>query len=906
MIPHKLELKNFLCYGEKVQEVNFKEYSLICLSGKNGNGKSALLDAMTWALWGQARKVTGAIKADEGLLRLGQTRMMVSFEFELGEKTYRVRREYAKTYGKPYAAVDFEVFNESTSRFVSLTDKTIRATQQKIEKTLALDFDTFINSAFLKQGHSNEFSKKTPKERKIILANILGLSKYDRLQQLALEHVKKNTEEKKVTVRLIEQNNEELCKKNDVTKNLEHQQEALKKNSKELDAISKKQSLFEKERSTLEEKKRQDTFLKKQLDNQKKVINEKYQAVLKTVATWKNIHYKSLNLPNIKHLDEEQKALRSQEKVFIEHKQKILKIQESILNKKELLQKKLLSLKRNQEKELGSCKLDLEKQKLTLKHHAQNIHKREISINSDRKSIKDLEQDIQNIEKKLNERETFEKHLETINQQFEKRKIFYQTLVQKGNHTKGILKDLEQKKHVTQDKKNPACPLCEQVLTLKRKQFLACQLGKQESFHQHRLSRISKLLPAVKNLLLEQHKIIQTLSKKHDAFTQQKVQLEAFTKQHTQLCQNVKTENAQLKELKKQHLETEKLIQEQKKLLAEKEKEFKQREEHDSELVKIKAALNKLVQQKDSIAFDAKTYSEIQKKLKRIENEYKKAQTIKQEREQQPSRKLTISQLCKELKKEKKSVEELETERKKITFNASEEADLITKINDLQKQQNHFVKTKETILQDIGKLINELSRLEKLKSIQKNYKTTLNKIHDEIEDYQILAHTFSKNGIQALLIEEAVPEIEEEANNILSKLTNNQAQIFIESLRDLKSGGVKETLDIKITDAAGIRPYEMYSGGEAFRIDFALRIAISKLLARRVGTSLQTLIIDEGFGSQDEEGLARLMSAIHAIHKDFSKVIIVSHLPQFKDNFPIHFLVEKGPSGSTIRIEERG
>ena len=57
--------------------------------------------------------------------------------------------------------------------------------------------------------------------------------------------------------------------------------------------------------------------------------------------------------------------------------------------------------------------------------------------------------------------------------------------------------------------------------------------------------------------------------------------------------------------------------------------------------------------------------------------------------------------------------------------------------------------------------------------------------------------------------------------------------------------------------------HELFSGGEAFRIDFALRIAISKLLARRAGTALQTLIIDEGFGSQDEEGLAHIMEALY-------------------------------------------
>src|SRR3989304_8688178 len=77
MIPLKLQVKNFLSYGSDIQEIDFRPYHLICLSGKNGHGKSALLDAITWAVWGQARKVTNAVKADQNLLHLGQTQMMV-------------------------------------------------------------------------------------------------------------------------------------------------------------------------------------------------------------------------------------------------------------------------------------------------------------------------------------------------------------------------------------------------------------------------------------------------------------------------------------------------------------------------------------------------------------------------------------------------------------------------------------------------------------------------------------------------------------------------------------------------------------------------------------------------------------------------------------------------------------
>ena len=191
MIPIKLELKNFLSYPDTNTEVDFKDYSLICLSGKNGNGKSALLDAITWVIWGQARKVSGTIKPDSGLLRLGQTRMMVSLVFEFANKIYKVRREYSKTYGKSVAVLDFELFDKKNDRFISLTDKTIRLTQIKIEKLLGLVYQTFVNSAFLRQGLADEFSKKSPKERKQILSNILGFSVYDELQSKALELSKK-------------------------------------------------------------------------------------------------------------------------------------------------------------------------------------------------------------------------------------------------------------------------------------------------------------------------------------------------------------------------------------------------------------------------------------------------------------------------------------------------------------------------------------------------------------------------------------------------------------------------------------------------------------------------------------------------------------------------------------------
>ena len=118
-----------------------------------------------------------------------------------------------------------------------------------------------------------------------------------------------------------------------------------------------------------------------------------------------------------------------------------------------------------------------------------------------------------------------------------------------------------------------------------------------------------------------------------------------------------------------------------------------------------------------------------------------------------------------------------------------------------------------------------------------------------------------------------------------------------------KSGGTKETLDIKISDEMGTRNYELYSGGEAFRTDFSLRIALSKLLAKRAGTRLRTLVIDEGFGTQDAQGLEHLVEAIQSISDDFDKIIVVTHLEALKNAFPVRIEVVKHPdTGSTYEV----
>jgi exonuclease SbcC len=171
--------------------------------------------------------------------------------------------------------------------------------------------------------------------------------------------------------------------------------------------------------------------------------------------------------------------------------------------------------------------------------------------------------------------------------------------------------------------------------------------------------------------------------------------------------------------------------------------------------------------------------------------------------------------------------------------------------------------------------------------------------------YEELRLAFGKNGIPAMIIETAIPELETAANRLLNRMTDGRMSLMLTTQREKVTGGVAETLDIQIADELGTRAYEMFSGGEAFRINFALRVALSQMLARRAGAQLRTLFIDEGFGTQDEEGRNKLVEAITAIQDDFDLILVITHIEDLRDSFPVHVLIEKQADGNGSRISVR-
>lgn len=906
MIPLKLQIKNFLSYGPTLQSIDFGPYPLICLNGKNGHGKSALLDAITWAVWGQARKISGVAKADAHLLRLGQTNMMVIFDFVFNNNTYRVKREFTLSKsGNHQTVLEFGILDAQSDKLQPLTDKTIRGTQQTIEQLIGLDFDSFINSAFLRQGQSNEFSKKSPKERKDILAAILQLDKYEQLRKAAQEHYKHINDDIVRTKTTQERLEKEFAK----IGQLETESSALESNLFVLkatyDAESDKLNTIKQQKNNLLLDQQKHDLSLTQLA-EKVAQKKKLEGEVHTLFTqWRHTNATLLRTINPQELATKKQLLTQQLAQSMHMQQEQLKLKEAHLLTQTKENNTLHTLKEESLAVLKKQEFVVERLRLEVLRQTEKI--------KDATEQKDtLVKQYAVLEKQTNEltikSETAPalKDIKKFEQVFEKKKTYYHRWVTRLQLLQKERAHTLQKQELASDAENPSCSLCEQNLSASRKRFLHNKFARLLQDIHHKQTRLTKILPTLKTILLDEHKTITTLRNQQQEqviYTTKLQELSNNTAQlHQQLQQLEQTIFAQQQQLGiTQKNNAAEIV-----TLQNMQKNCTELIEQNQELQAIRAEKAALQNKLNNCSYNAQTQQLLITKLEQLQKEEELLTRSEEAKKLQAVRRQTIHTHCAQLKQSKSIASD-------YTHIKAQQQEIAAKITSLTAQEENvgadianLQKKKDELFTQQGRLKQELERAKTLLSEYQELQKKLTDLQETMHDYQTLATAFSKDGIQALLIEDAIPEIEQEANNLLSKLTNNQAHIIIESLRDLKKGGSKETLDINVSDPMGIRPYELFSGGEAFRIDFALRIAISKLLARRAGTSLQTLIIDEGFGSQDEEGINLLTDALYKIQDDFAKVIVVSHLPSMKDQFPVHFVIQKTPSGSKVHIVEQG
>ncbi len=998
MIPQTLNLKNFLSYQNLA--LDFSGLHIACICGANGAGKSSLLEAITWAVWGISRA-----SSEDDIIYTGAKEAKVDFTFIAQGQIYRIIRTRPKGSA---GSLEFQIKNDD--KFKSLTERGLRATQQAIIAHLKIDYGTFINSAYLRQGRADEFMLKRPSDRKAVLAEMLNLGQYDDLTEKA----KDITRICKGEIITLENSHRNL--KIQISDG-EHINSRLQSLTTELEQVQLQDLVTKQELSDLEKQ-----FLQRQ--NYQQILNWQQQKAQQLQSEISRLQQQVDQ--QYQHLKKLEILLTNQETITREyHNYQQLASQEIAYNQKLQQYQKISGDRTNIQQQLAEKKSDLNG---TLRHYqaqlealiqqkqdlqnilnkAQEIENAIAQLQRARTNLQKIEElqvtstpllqrrqvlqrtidrEIAQIHAHLAQIQKQQQHLRSqaqpqlsqnlinLDQQIkvlEKKQVYQQRVHEKGLERRDFLNRLkerelecEEKIHAhhakSQQLQQPdvLCPVCDRPLD--QTHWLLIE-QKQQNIHQELqadLWIIKEQQSASEceiQVLRDEYRQLKEQLEQLNPLLQKKGNLEAQLKSNQQSESKLQELEQEIFTLQQQlsthsfcpdaqselHLVEKCLVElnydEKNHALARGEverwrwsevkfNELKTARRHweilSVKIPELTAIAHKLIHRLETNTIDLELQQHQEKcdrTLDQINYEPKQHQQLRTEKEYaQPAllqyQELNLAQqqypnLLGQFQQNQQLISDRQHELQTIAIeinnlenSLAQSIDPSAKIIDLKQQALTRRSHLDKMIGEIGSLQTTLIQRQNLLKLEEEVRQQIAQTQKRQIIHQELQQAFGKNGIQALMIEIILPQIEAEANRILSTLTNYQLNLrFITQKAGKKADKVIDTLEIEIADSRGTRPYETYSGGEVFRINFAIRLALSRIIAQRLGGTLQTLIIDEGFGTQDSDGCDRLLSAINAISPDFACILVITHIPQLKEAFSTLIEVIKTESGSKIKL----
>ncbi len=859
MIPLRLKLSGFLSYRDPV-EIDFTLFDLACISGPNGAGKSSLLDAITWALFGQARKRDESVI--NSLLSGKSAVAEVSFSFRYENETYRVQRRLPR--GK-VMSLEFVILHDAggkTEEWKPLTERTLRETQARIEQILRLDYETFVNVSFFLQGRADQFAQQPPTRRKDILGSILGLEAWELYKERAAGRRKALERELDAVDGRLQEIDAELGEET-------ARKARLAELEAQLDVLAASRKAHEAILANVKQ-------VHASLDSQRELVHKSREALERSQANLSGMQTRltgrqSERLTYTSLLDQAG-SVESAYQAWHAARAGLEKWEQVAGQFREQEKRRLPLL---EEINMQQARLEEERRRLELDKQ---------SLDNQQYGVIQLKSELDSVRKLLAEAEARLAQRDEAQAQAQSARERQAELRAENENLKAEMDELKARIDQLSAANGATCPLCGQLLspehrrsTLETLQADGRRMGDSWRGNKSALEELAKQIKECENRLADLSSI-ENERLGHAAATSQLTE-RLDTLHH--LAAEWKSGGAKRLAAVTKLLEGEKYAPEARKKLT----------KVDRELADLGY---------DAAAHDAARKTEAQ--LRTAEAEYRALESAR----------AALKPLDDEIANLLSQAENLQVEliRQQAEYDAvaASLAAAESQLPDMESAEQHLFELQESenrLNQAVGAARQKVTVLNDLRVRRKQLEAERADLGMQIGRYKTLERAFSKDGVPALLIEQALPEIELKANEILGRLSDDAMRIRFETqakYKDEKRKDLRETLEIWVSDGAGERDYELFSGGEAFRVNFAIRLALSEVLARRKGARLQMLVIDEGFGSQDTQGRQRLIQAINAVKGDFAKILVITHLEELKDAFPTRIEVEKTDRGSKVTM----
>ncbi|MHC1740279.1 MAG: AAA family ATPase [Anaerolineaceae bacterium] len=851
MIPIRLHLSGFLSYLDPV-DVDFESFDLACISGQNGAGKSSLLDAITWVLFGEARR------KDDSILNNNADAAEVIFTFDYEGSRFKVQR--SKPRGKT-TLLEFWQQDENTSWKV-LTEATLRATDERIIKTLRLDYETFINASFFLQGKADQFAQQRPADRKRILTNTLGLEIWETYKEEALRRRREAESQLAIKEDRLAAIEEELAEEEDRKSRL---LEAEKEYKSQKTLADTQKTLLDQQRLLHESLERDRTQILKQqaeLTRQQQELQSKNQTLLARQQE------RTLLQAQLASASDIQNALAHWKK-----EREKLEEWDALSNQFQTIN----TQRQTPLQEVASEKARLETQLLQLHKTESEVAVLQAALTGKKTTLAQLQETISQLAEKINIRPTLEIDLHTLANERAAARAENQTLRAEMN---ALSERIDRISQVS----GALCPVCGKPLSESERADLVRELQDQGKEKGDAFRKNQQAIKDCETRYQELEARIASLVTLEPENKNQQRRLDVL--QHELTLDETNLANWQAQG----QVELQTLI----------------RRLQDQDYAQVaRQQLTALDEQLNALGYDSAAHAAAREAEKAGRASQEAWENLEKARAHLVPLEREIEELHHTVEQQENRLNEMVTElslaQKTLEQNQANLPDLMTLENEYYSLQENVNKLNDFL----AARRNDVLVLENIKEQRKTLKSEKESLTARIAQLKLLERAFGKDGIPALLIEQALPEIESDANEILDRLSDGNMSVRFETQRefkDKKRDDRKETLDIIIHDGSGDRDYELFSGGEAFRINFAIRLALSRVLARRAGARLQTLVIDEGFGSQDAEGRQRLIEAINSVRGDFAKILVITHMEELKDAFSARIEVTKTEHGSRVEV----
>ena len=973
MRPLRLEIEGFTVY-KRPQIIDFEKLSFFVIQGKTGAGKTSIVDAITYALYGKVPRYGDARDASARVLSKGSNRLRVSLEFSVGGRKYRIERFYRH---KPKESI---LRVEEEGRKLNLKKAEV---ERWVKKVTGLDYRTFTKVILLPQGEFDKFLKpKEPKERREILIDLLDLKVFEKMREIASDTCKQLEGELNALrseMESLKGLREGVLEELEREKNREEKRiEELRRREREMEELLRKAM----ERDRLKEELKNVSESLRSLESKRKEVEQLKDRIEKASKVLPYLPY----LERLEGTEKELRDLRIEKERLLKSRMELLGEMENVKAEKDKVEEEFRRLPALRE-DLQATVRDLErleeaKEELTV------IESVERQITEKEEELAEVERTYRECEEKLSRGERLMEEVKRELQLLDYKEEEHETLIKKVERKRTLLRHLNRLREIERsiEEKTEERDILSKELDVKMEELRKKEEELKEAgirVHAHRirsvlregdrcpvcggifeggefeeedtdLQSLSTRVEELRSEVLQIEKKLSSLEAEIAALKREKSSLESeIDKEGDLLEESVEDRLREMEERRRRKKELEEKLgnfqDRYRQLMKEREKALMELEGLRGEINSLKKLLEEKKGRVARLTVGIPGLEEIEDEISRLRTKRKdielRIREVEKSRDkfkaywEELYRKLVA--LDTKLKEIEALLERKEMERRKSIdklvpiFEELGDIDRIREfalpeeeINSMKNEVEEFYRKMEVLEEKKRDILLRLENMSgigpsehidrKLLSLKEEIERSLKRIGEirsEIEQKRELLERKGK-------LEKRVAELEGElllysklkddlrsdrlqefASNLMLKRIVERASDYLLNFTDTYEFLVDAKGDLAVLDRTqGVeRDVKSLSGGETFLASLSLALGVSDVLS--ANAHLESLFIDEGFGSLDEDTRERVSDILETLKQRINRMVgIISHIPDLAERFHQRIIVRKHGDFSTVEV----